>query len=113
MGQPRAIRVEHRVSGADANAYLVLAAVLAGIEHGLAQRIEPDAPVVGNAYDSNAADLPRSWPEALARFEREPVLGRYLGGEFVRLYCATKHQELETFAAAVTPFEFDTYVSLA
>jgi glutamine synthetase len=113
MGQPRAIRVEHRVSGADANAYLVLAAVLAGIEHGLAQCIEPAAPVVGNAYDSNAADLPRSWPEALARFERAPVLGRYLGGEFVRLYCATKRQELETFAAAVTPFEFDTYVSLA
>ena len=34
-GPPEARRIEHRVAGADASPYLVLAAVLAGIHHGL------------------------------------------------------------------------------
>ena len=113
MGDPHAIRVEHRVAGADANPYLVLAAVLAGIDHGIAGGLEPSPPVVGNAYATAAQPLPRSWPLAIDRFERAAVFARYFDPEFVRLYCATKRQELETFAAHVTPFEFDTYVSLA
>ena len=34
-------RVEHRVAGADANPYLLTAAVLAGIHHGLQRRLDP------------------------------------------------------------------------
>ncbi|MEO1398787.1 MAG: glutamine synthetase family protein, partial [Pseudomonadota bacterium] len=48
---PKARRVEHRVSGADANPYLVLAAILAGIDEGLDAAVEPPAPLEGNAYD--------------------------------------------------------------
>jgi glutamine synthetase len=113
MGDRRAIRVEHRVAGADANPYLVLAAVLAGIDHGIAGELKPPPPIVGNAYDTDAPSLPRTWSQAIDRFERAAVFARYFDAEFVRLYCATKRQELETFAAHVTPFEFDTYVSLA
>ena len=47
---PAARRIEHRVAGADANPYLVLAAVLAGVLQGLEHRQEPDAPTIGNAY---------------------------------------------------------------
>jgi glutamine synthetase len=36
-------RIEHRVSGAEANPYLVAAAVLAGVHHGLAQALDPGA----------------------------------------------------------------------
>ncbi|HUU24651.1 MAG TPA: glutamine synthetase family protein, partial [Methyloceanibacter sp.] len=36
-----ATRVEHRVAGADANPYLVIASMLAGISHGLAHEIDP------------------------------------------------------------------------
>ncbi len=35
---PAATRVEHRIAGADANPYLVLAALLAGIRHGIAHK---------------------------------------------------------------------------
>ena len=37
----KSVRVEHRVAGADANPYLVMAAVLAGIHHGLKNQIDP------------------------------------------------------------------------
>ena len=60
-GAPGARRIEHRVAGADANPYLVLAAVLAGIHHGLTHELEPDAPITGNAYAQVAPTLPLSW----------------------------------------------------
>ena len=40
-GHGSATRIEHRVAGADANPYLVLAAILAGTRHGITNKIEP------------------------------------------------------------------------
>src|SRR3546814_1620868 len=37
-------RIEHRVAGADANPYLALATLLAGIHKGIVERIDPGAP---------------------------------------------------------------------
>ena len=34
-------RIEHRPGGADGNPYLVMAAMLAGIHHGITKRCEP------------------------------------------------------------------------
>ncbi len=45
VSTPENRRVEHRVAGADANPYLLAAAVLAGIHHGLTQQIDPGAPL--------------------------------------------------------------------
>ena len=112
-GDPAAIRVEHRVAGADANPYLLLAAILAGIDSGLAERTTPPPPIEGNAYDAVAVSLPTSWPAAIERFERSELIARCLGRSFQRFYSATKRQELAAFAGHVTPFEWDTYVSLA
>ncbi|WP_372877920.1 glutamine synthetase family protein, partial [Pseudomonas sp.] len=41
----RNLRIEHRLAGADANPYLVLAAILTGLEHGLDAQREPIAPL--------------------------------------------------------------------
>src|SRR3990172_4619696 len=41
LSGPEDTRIEHRVAGADANPYLVMAAVLAGIHHGLVHRCQP------------------------------------------------------------------------
>jgi glutamine synthetase len=40
-GSEKAIRIEHRVAGADANPYLVMATVLAGIHHGITNKLKP------------------------------------------------------------------------
>lgn len=45
-------RIEHRVAGSDADFAEVVEAILYGIEKGLSNRIEPPAPVYGDAADA-------------------------------------------------------------
>jgi glutamine synthetase len=53
---PRNLRIEHRLASADANPYLVLAAILAGLEHGLEAKRDPIAPL--NDDRTSGADFP-------------------------------------------------------
>ena len=85
-------RVEHRVAGADANPYLLTAAVLAGIHHGLQRRLDPGAPITGNAYKDAVATLPITWPESALKFEASTVMREYLGEKF-HLVCLLRRGE--------------------
>ena len=110
-GLPAARRIEHRVAGADANPYLVLAAVLAGIHHGLCHRLEPDAPITGNAYAEVEPSLPLSWDRAIDALAAAAVLPDYLGAEFCRLYRVCRAAERDRFADLVTPVEYAWYLA--
>ncbi|MBM3521183.1 MAG: glutamine synthetase, partial [Alphaproteobacteria bacterium] len=46
-GAAAACHIEHRPSGADANPYLVMAAVVAGMHYGISEKIDPGAPISG------------------------------------------------------------------
>src|SRR3546814_11102203 len=59
-GPPPSRHVEHRACGADANPYLAVAAVLAGIHHGIANKSDPGAAVVGNGYDRENSPIGRA-----------------------------------------------------
>jgi glutamine synthetase len=109
-GDAAARRIEHRVAGADANPYLVLAAVLAGIHHGLSEELAPDAPITGNAYAKVAPSLPLSWDRALEAFAAAPVLQGYLGEKLWRLYGACRAAERDRFADVITPTEYAWYL---
>ena len=109
-GAPAARRVEHRVAGADANPYLVLAAVLAGIHHGLEQRLDPGAPVTGNAYAEVPPSLPLSWEAAIAALAAAKVLPDYLGHPFCRLYRVCRAAERDRFDDMITPTEYAWYL---
>jgi glutamine synthetase len=99
------------VAGADANPYLVLAAVLAGARHGIANRLEPAEPVAGSAYEGGGhTALPLSWESAIAAFRRGEVLRDYLGGRFVELFAAGRESERARFEAKVTPTEYAWYL---
>ncbi len=104
---PQATRIEHRVSGADANPYLAIAAILAGMLHGIENKLEAPEPLEGNAYDQLPASLPRYWPDALARFESSKFIGDNFGKGFQRAYALTKAQELDEFDKQVTALEYD------
>jgi glutamine synthetase len=104
-------RIEHRLAGADANPYLALAWVLAGILHGFAQRREPPPAVSGNAYRHNERPLPVHWASAIEKFAASAVAREFLGPEFVRLYSTVKRAELEDFSAHVTALECNWYLS--
>lgn len=102
-------RIEHRVAGADANPYLLTAAVLAGIHHGLEHRLDPGAPVTGNAYRDAVTTLPITWPEAALKFEASPFMREYLGEKFQRLFATTRRGELQAFESHVSPLEYAWY----
>ncbi|MHC0053253.1 glutamine synthetase family protein [Actibacterium sp. D379-3] len=93
-GNPAARRIEHRVSGGDINPYLMLAGVLGAALLGLEDKIEPPAPVTGNAYDLDLPQMPSSWKEAIDAFESSPEIARILPAELIRNLVLTKRQEL-------------------
>lgn len=102
-----ATRIEHRVAGADANPYLVIAAILGGILHGIEHKLQAPPPQEGNAYNSVPPSLPRHWPVAQARFCQSDFVRNYLGAEFQHVYGLLKQQELDEFDRQVTPMEYD------
>lgn len=104
-------RIEYRQAGADANPYLVLAWMLAGLHHGLTSRSEPPPPVSGNAYSQASGEaLPVHWATAIERFAGSRFAQEYLGERFARLYATVKRAELEAFSAHVTPLECAWYL---
>jgi len=107
---PDAVRIEHRVAGADANPYLAGAAILAAILHGIETGAEAPPPVDGNAYESQRPTVPKTWAESLERFQRSPFIADWLGEGFRHVFHAVKEGERLDFEAEVTPLEWAWYL---
>lgn len=115
-GAPHTRHIEHRVAGADANPYLALAAMLAAVHYGIANRIDPGEPVVGDGYAAAAASnerLPTNWFDAVDRFDKSAVLREYLGDRFVDMYACVKRTEQGRFFEQVTSLDYDWYLQNA
>jgi len=114
-GGPAAQRVEYRVAAADANPYLALAAAVASGLEGIEERIEPDGPVVGSAYDKRfprRLALPRSLDEAARRLAGSRLAAQAFGEPFVEHFAATRDWEAREFARAVTDWELARYFEI-
>jgi glutamine synthetase len=112
-GPPPTRHVEHRVAGADANPYLVLAALLACAHHGISNRIDPGPAVVGDGYAAAAKEkvrLPTDWCASVNTFEASDVLRDYLGERFVEMFVSVKRTEQARFAEVVTALDYDWYL---
>jgi glutamine synthetase len=109
-GAGKARRIEHRFAGAEANPYLVMAAMLAGMHHGLAEGLEATAPSEGNAGEEADPDMPRTLWRALDRLEGSAFLADWLGERYPAAYAAIKRSEFEAFMADVLPREHDWYL---
>jgi len=107
-GDPVARRIEHRVPGADANAYLVLAGMLAGVEYGLEHRVPAPQPIEGSGDQPRA--LARDWRTATRDFEASDFVAEYLGQPFKDAFLAIKRFEQDQFERTVTSFEYDAYL---
>jgi glutamine synthetase len=110
VSDPANRRIEHRVSGADANPYLLAACVLGAIHKGLDERLDPGAPVNGHAYRNGTGALPQTWPETLHAFSESSFIGDYLGKRFQQLYAATRRGEFRTFEAQVSALDHEWYL---
>jgi glutamine synthetase len=109
-GPCEARRVEHRVAGADANPYLALGAVLAGVHHGLENRLDPGPAAIGNVSREPDLSLPFSIDEALTRLEQATILPAYFGGETLALYRETKRIEAQRARRAISAAEYEWYL---
>jgi glutamine synthetase len=109
-GKPAARRLELRVAGADANPYLVYAALLSGMIEGIAQQSDPGEPIEGDGYEQPGQPLPQYLPEAIGQFRESEFIARNLGEELQRIYSLSKAQENEEFRARITELEYQSYL---
>lgn len=104
------LRIEHRVSGADANPYLVTAAILAGIHYGLKNRCDPGRMVEEGEVLRLKQKIPGRWDTALDKMSRSKVLADYLGSDFCEAYIANRRDESRRFHNTVSELDFDWYL---
>ena len=106
----KSVRVEHRVAGADANPYLVMAAVLAGIHHGLKNELDPGRPTEGNAYEQIKTDLPVHWHRAINFFRDGQILRSYLGQKYAEAFEGMRRFESAEFNKRIQPLDYEWYM---
>ena len=114
-GKDEARRIEHRVASADANAYLTLASILAGVHHGITNKLQPSHFI---EYGSNAGieaeadpEIPSSLENSLVRFENSKILKEYFGENYLKLYPSVKRGEEDLYNSTFIPKEeYDFYL---
>lgn len=111
-GPAKARRIEHRVAGADANPYLVLAAVLGAALLGIEAQRMPTDPIVGDAYAQKMPQLPTTWSEAIILFQNGKMNPALYPDLMREVYVLAKKQELEGFAKRMSDFEIRSYLEV-
>jgi glutamine synthetase len=109
-GATKARRIEHRIAGADANPYLAVAAILAGMLHGVERKLDPGAPATTDVSAKIDRKMPFLWHEAIARLRKAKILPEYIGADYLALYADAKAAELAKFNAAISPQEHEWYL---
>ena len=109
-GSNVARRIEHRVAGADANPYLVLAAVLGAALEGIQNEVTAPPAVTGDAYAQASEHLPTDWTAAILAFENGDYMQRIFSPVLRSALVSCKRQEVSVFAAHVTDFEYHSYL---
>ena len=99
-------RVENRIAGADANPYLFTAATLACGLLGIREKLEPRAPVEGNAYYLKLpAAFPRDLGAALVELQNcQPIID-LIGKDFIDSFVSIKQMEIDHFQAEISLWE--------
>jgi glutamine synthetase len=105
VGSGSSARMENRLPGGDVNPYLALAAMLAGGLHGIENELELEPELQGNAYTSDAPEVPHTLQMARDAFAGSTVARQVLGDEVVEHYTNMADVELSAFNAAVTDWE--------
>lgn len=106
VGHGPSLRVECRIPGADANPYLVYAALLAAGLDGIEQRTEPGPAFQGDAYRADELPtVPTSLPEAIDALEASAFARQAFGAPVVEHLLHFARTELAAYETAVTDFE--------
>ena len=91
--------------GADVNAYLACAAMIAGGLYGLDHGLELGVGLTGNVHSSDFPSIPRTLREARQAFASSQIARAAFGDDVVDHYTTMADVELDAFDAAVTDWE--------
>jgi glutamine synthetase len=115
LGSDKSQRVEYRVTAADINPYIAVAAALGSGLWGIEHKIEPDAPIEGNAYNHQPLaerQLPGTLHAAASRLKTSEAAIELFGSEFVNHYAATRIWEQREFNKHITDWEMNRYFEI-
>lgn len=102
-------RLEHRISGADVNPYLAIAAILGGILHGLENPAELPLPL-DDPKSSPAAPLASDWALAIERFDASDFAADVFGVPYRKVYADVRRDEITQLTHDISPVEYRTYL---
>jgi glutamine synthetase len=114
-GSAKSQRVEYRISAADINPYIAMAAAIGSGLWGIENKIEPTEPTTGNAYDRKQParlQLPRTLGEAAEWLLRSKAARALFGDEFVEHYAATRDWEEREARKAITDWQMARYFEI-
>lgn len=112
---PKSTRIEYRITGADANPYIAMAASLAAGLYGIENEIAPGEPFNQNTYtapEGRFEPMPKSLEEAIELLKQSNIARKYLGDEFVEHFIITREWEVQQFRKAVTDWELQRYFEI-
>ena len=106
VGSGKSLRIECRIPGADANPYLVYAALIAAGLDGVDSQIAPPPLFEGDVYEAkNLPRVPAYLREAIHAFESSDFPARAFGPEIVAHYLHFWRTEQRKFDEVVTDWE--------
>ena len=110
-------RSDCRVGGADANPYLVAAAVLSAGLAGIRERLEPDSAVQGNAYDLEET-LPEhvrfasNLADAAGAMHVSKLAREMYGDEFVEHFVMSRRWEVREYQRNLNNWQLRRYFEI-
>ena len=114
-GDETSQRLEYRIGAADANPYIILAAVIASGLWGIENKTQLRPMVKGNAYQQNfatALKLPETLWQSTQRLKKSSMARDYFGDEFVDHFSATREWEVREYRKHISQWELDRYFEI-
>ena len=114
-GSEKSQRLEFRIAAADANPYIVLAAVIASGLWGLENPNKIKQMVTGNAYEQDfdgSLKLDDNLWDAAQKLKQSSVARQYFGDEFVDHYAASREWEVREFRKHISQWELERYFEI-
>jgi glutamine synthetase len=110
VGHGPSLRIECRIPGADANPYLVYAALLAAALDGIERELDPGPPFRGDVYAAEGLPrLPNSLPESLRELEGSAFARKAFGDDVIDHLLHFARSELSAVDSVVTDAERARY----
>lgn len=107
-------RLEYKIPDASVNPYLSHTVLLAAMEKGLAEQIDPGEPQVLSSYETAAESpfqaLPTTLGDAIRAFAADDLVTGALGPELTDLLIEYKTDEWLRYCGVVTDWEREMYL---